>query len=129
MGLCCLFEEGPPSRSDGCRAQPLTIVGRLCQEQRLLHYSCPFRHLLAQTHCPRNCNDLFIPGTWPLQTHGPCLPASFPSARSAKEHLGFCARPALCHGRSCLAVLGAHTVKECGDLLMKKPITRSGKDS
>lgn len=97
--------------------------------QRLLHYSCQFRDLLAQIHCPRNCKDLFIPGTWPLQPLGPCLPASFPSAWSAKEHLGFCAWSALCHGRNCLAVLRAHTVKEFGDMLMKKPITRSGKDS
>jgi hypothetical protein len=33
----------------------------------------------------------------------------------------------VCHGQSCLAVPGAHVVKEFGDMLMRKPITTNWK--
>lgn len=96
----------------------------------------PPGHLLVWTHLSQEPRWL-IPGIWPLQPPEPCVappcPQSlFPSSPKhgqQQQHLGFSTRSALCHEQNCLAVLGAHTVKEFGDMLMRKHITRSWEDS
>lgn len=130
LALLCEASEDESSPRSGCpRAQPLITV-RFAQPGE-----CSSTAAAAWT--PAGTAP-FLPGTAvtlpgtgvlsPLGLASLLVLRAFPPPSSPcgqqQEHC-FSTQHPLCHGQNRSAVLGAHTVKEFGDMLMRKPITRS----